>query len=65
MQDLVDFHVVDGWREEDEALVAHPRDPFSRIELRRSSRRLRVEHEGGVNARTEVSEAILSETGIG
>lgn len=38
------------WEEEDEPIVGHPRDPFHRIEVRRSSRHVRLEHEGRVLA---------------
>jgi uncharacterized protein (DUF427 family) len=39
-----------SWREEDEAIVGHPRDPFHRIDVRRSGRSVRIEHEGHVLA---------------
>jgi len=45
----LDFDDFD-WREEDEPIVSHPRDPFHRIDVRRSSRRVRIEHEGVVLA---------------
>ena len=38
------------WREEEEPIVGHPRDPFHRIDVRRSARRVRLEHEGHVLA---------------
>lgn len=47
---LVDFDAFDGWREEDEPNVGHPRDPFHRIDIVHSSRPVRVEHEGEVLA---------------
>lgn len=34
------------WREEDESIVAHPHDPFKRIDILASSRHVRVEWEG-------------------
>jgi uncharacterized protein (DUF427 family) len=34
------------WREEDEPIVAHPHDPFKRIDILASSRHIRVEWEG-------------------
>lgn len=43
---IVDFDAVDEWFEEDERNVAHPRDPFHRIEIVHSSRSVRVEHNG-------------------
>lgn len=33
---------MDGWYEEDEEVFVHPRDPFVRIDLRESRRRVRV-----------------------
>jgi len=37
---------VDGWLEEDEEVFGHARDPYHRIDVRRSSRRVRVSVEG-------------------
>ncbi|MGV0810428.1 DUF427 domain-containing protein [Mycolicibacterium boenickei] len=42
---ILDFSTFE-WREEDEPIVAHPHDPFHRIDIRRSRRRIRIEHEG-------------------
>jgi uncharacterized protein (DUF427 family) len=41
----LDFDQFDWW-EEDEPIVGHPRDPFHRIDVRRSSRHVRISHEG-------------------
>ena len=46
---VLDFDAFD-WLEEDEPIVGHPRDPFSRIDIRRSSRHVRVELDGHVLA---------------
>ena len=46
---ILDFDAFDWW-EEDEPLFGHPRDPFHRIDVRRSSRRVRISHEGTVLA---------------
>ena len=46
---VLDFDAFDWW-EEDEPIVGHPRDPFHRIDVRRSSRRVRIEHGGVVLA---------------
>jgi uncharacterized protein (DUF427 family) len=43
---IVDFDGFDAWYEEDERNVAHPRDPFHRIDIVHSSRHVRVEHDG-------------------
>ncbi|MGH3348139.1 MAG: DUF427 domain-containing protein [Nocardioides sp.] len=45
----LDFDAFDWW-EEDEPIVGHPRDPFHRIDVRRSSRTVRISHEGIVLA---------------
>jgi uncharacterized protein (DUF427 family) len=46
----LDFDAFDQWLEEDEPIISHPRDPFHRIDVRRSSRSVLVEHEGTVLA---------------
>jgi uncharacterized protein (DUF427 family) len=46
---LLDFDAFD-WLEEDDAIVSHPRDPFHRVDIRHSSRRVRVERDGQVLA---------------
>lgn len=43
---IVDFDAFDEWREEDELLVGHARDPFTTIDTRRSSRRVLVQIAG-------------------
>lgn len=43
---VVDFGAFDEWYEEDERNIAHPRDPFHRIEIVHSSRSVRVELDG-------------------
>ena len=48
----LDFEAFD-WLEEDEPIVGHPRDPFHRIDVRRSSRRVRLEHKGIVLAESD------------
>jgi len=47
---LLDFGAFDAWFREDELNLGHPRDPFHRIEIVRSSRELRVEVGGEVVA---------------
>ncbi|MFZ0833118.1 MAG: DUF427 domain-containing protein [Mycobacterium sp.] len=48
--DLADYLLLEfaqfGWREEDEPIVGHPRDPFHRIDILRSSRHVRIELDG-------------------
>ena len=43
---VLDFKAFDSWYEEDEAVFSHPRDPFSRVDTRRSSRSIRIELDG-------------------
>ena len=43
---VVDFDAFDEWREEDEVLVGHARDPFTTVDTRHSSRRVEVEIAG-------------------
>ena len=47
---VLDFPAFDGWTEEDEPIVGHPRDPFHRIDVLASSRHLRLELDGEVLA---------------
>jgi uncharacterized protein (DUF427 family) len=47
---VLDFGAFDAWYEEDEQNVAHPRDPFHRIDVLPSSRQLRLELDGQVLA---------------
>ena len=47
---LLEFAAFDAWYEEDEPNVAHPRDPFHRIDIVHSSRHVRVERDGEVLA---------------
>src|SRR3954469_13317523 len=43
---VLDFDGFDAWYEEDERNVAHPRDPFHRIDVVHSSRHVRIERDG-------------------
>ena len=47
---LLDFYAFDAWREEDEPIHGHPRDPFSRVDVRLTSRPVRIELGGEVLA---------------
>jgi uncharacterized protein (DUF427 family) len=46
-----DFEAFD-WYEEDERVNGHPRDPFHRVDVRRSSRPIRIEVDGDAVAET-------------
>jgi uncharacterized protein (DUF427 family) len=58
---VLDFAGFEEWREEDETLVGHPRDPFTRIQTRRSSRHVVVMRDGVVLA-DSVRPTLLCET---
>ena len=47
---VLDFAAFDAWWEEDERNLAHPRDPFHRIDVLASSRHVRLELDGEVLA---------------
>jgi uncharacterized protein (DUF427 family) len=60
---VLDFFSFDEWYEEDEQIVGHPRDPFHRVDVRRSSRHVRVELDGHVLAESS-QPYVLFESGL-
>ncbi len=58
---VVDFDAFDEWREEDDLLVGHARDPFTTIDTRHSSRRVVVEI-GGTIVADSMRSTMLFET---
>ena len=46
----LDFGAFDAWYEEDEQIHGHPRDPYHRIDVRRTERPVRIEVDGDVVA---------------
>ena len=58
---LLDFGAFEQWREEDEVIEGHPRDPFHRVDARASSRRVTVAH-GSVNLADSVRPVFVYET---
>ncbi|KAF2014831.1 DUF427-domain-containing protein [Aaosphaeria arxii CBS 175.79] len=42
----IDFNAIDQWFEEDVRIYTHPKDPFKRIDILNSSRRIKVTLEG-------------------
>jgi uncharacterized protein (DUF427 family) len=60
---IVDFSAFESWLEEDEPLLGHPRDPFHRIDIRRSSRHVVIERDGRVLADT-TRPSLLFETSL-
>jgi len=57
------WRAMDAWYEEDEEVIAHARDPFHRIDVLRSARRVEVRIGGSVVADTRRSR-MLFETGL-
>lgn len=58
---VLDFAAFDEWLEEAERIFGHPRDPFKRIDVRRSASRLQVEVDG-VQLADSTSARLLFET---
>ncbi len=59
----VSWDAVDRWLEEDDELVVHPRDPYHRIDVVDSSRRVTV-HVDGEEVADTTRARILFETGL-
>jgi uncharacterized protein (DUF427 family) len=57
------FDKVDAWLEEDEEIHIHPKDPYKRIDIRQSSRHVRVEIDG-VEVANTTKPRLLYETGL-
>jgi uncharacterized protein (DUF427 family) len=54
---------LDAWFEEDDEVFVHPRNPYTRVDVMRSTRLLRIELDGVVLAES-ASPAMLFETGL-
>jgi uncharacterized protein (DUF427 family) len=54
---------MDAWFEEDEQVFTHPRDPYTRVDILPSSRRIRIEAAGVTIAETS-KPTLLFETGL-
>jgi uncharacterized protein (DUF427 family) len=59
----VAWDAVDAWFEEDDEIVVHPRDPYHRIDVVNTSRRIRVQAAGETVAESTKAR-ILFETGL-
>jgi uncharacterized protein (DUF427 family) len=59
----LEWDALDAWFEEDEQVFVHPRNPYSRVDALRSTRRVRVELEGVVLAES-ASPVMVFETGL-
>lgn len=57
------WDAMDAWYEEDEQVFGHPHDPYSRIDILKSSRHVTVSVDGTVLADT-TSPTLLFETGL-
>jgi uncharacterized protein (DUF427 family) len=57
------WRMMDHWFEEDEEVFVHPRDPYHRVDILQSSRRVKVSLNGEVIAQTE-RPTVLFETGL-
>lgn len=64
-RDYVAFYwgKMDAWFEEEEEVFTGPKDPYTRIDCLRSSRRVRVEVNGAALAETSAA-VLLLETGL-
>jgi len=54
---------MDAWFDEDEEIRGHLRDPYHRVDARRSSRRIEVRSDGRLLARSE-RPVVVAETGV-
>ncbi|WP_432843119.1 DUF427 domain-containing protein [Dactylosporangium sp. CA-092794] len=59
----LEWGAMDAWFEEDEEIFVHPRDPYTRVDILASSRRVRVELDGVVVAESGAPR-LLFETGL-
>jgi uncharacterized protein (DUF427 family) len=57
------FDAMDAWFEEEEPIFGHPRDPFHRVDVRRSDRHVRVRIGGEIVAESR-EPRMLFETGL-
>jgi uncharacterized protein (DUF427 family) len=55
----VEFHALDEWLEEDEPQIGHPPDPYHRIDVRASSRHIRISIGGRRVADTRRARALF------
>jgi uncharacterized protein (DUF427 family) len=65
LRDLIrlDWDAMDGWFEEDEEVFTHPRDPYTRVDILSTSRKVRVEL-GGLVLAESTNARVLFETGL-
>jgi uncharacterized protein (DUF427 family) len=58
-----DWDALDAWFEEDEEVFVHPRNPYTRVDALRSTRRVRIELDGALLAESS-SPVMVFETGL-
>jgi uncharacterized protein (DUF427 family) len=58
-----EWAALDSWFEEDEEVFVHPRNPYTRVDALRSTRRVRIELDGVVLAESS-SPVMVFETGL-
>ncbi|HEX3606968.1 MAG TPA: DUF427 domain-containing protein [Candidatus Dormibacteraeota bacterium] len=58
-----EWKAMDAWYEEDERVFVHPRNPYTRVDVLRSTRHLRVELDGVLLAESPAP-VLLFETGL-
>ena len=65
LKDYFAFHWnrMDHWFEEEEEVIGHPRDPYHRVDIRASSRSVRVELNGTILA-DSIRSTVVFETGL-
>jgi uncharacterized protein (DUF427 family) len=59
----LEWDAMDAWFEEDEQVFAHPRDPYTRVDILQSSRHVRVDVDGTTVAESTMP-TLLFETGL-
>jgi uncharacterized protein (DUF427 family) len=59
----LDWGALDAWYEEDERIFVHPRNPYSRVDAVRSTRRVRIELDGLLLAES-AAPVLVFETGL-
>jgi uncharacterized protein (DUF427 family) len=59
----LDWGAMDAWFEEDEEVFTHPRDPYTRVDILPSSRRVEIEVDG-VTVADSTHAMLLFETGL-
>jgi len=59
----LDWDALDAWFEEDEPVIVHPRNPYTRVDALRSTRSVRIELDGILLAESS-SPVLVFETGL-